>query len=376
MAINQALMQADLAKLPIWSGDATKDGYTVEQWCKRVDKAAASAGWDAGNTMSYVYNALRGDALRWYESLKRFNVNDEDWPSVRAEMLDAYSRVQTARTAVVNLSDLKQGASESVTNFGSRVARIVDDLEVLMPAAARTPAGVTWADEITALAGWGAVPAAIKTTQLQNAANRVIWNTYNHLGVQLFISNLKPVFRDEMLKAPPTDLSTAIKQARQLEKIVLKPENTSASVSAIQQEAMGGHDDVDAEIAALSAQFQALLKKRNGANGKGGRGAANGNRGGRGGRGRGAPRGGGAANGSGSYNVCRYCKKPGHLQKVCNSRIKAGAPQVDAAGKPYTYAQEMEEDEQGAGAAAAGGADNPWAPQLYEWESMQEVDFC
>ncbi len=64
-----------------------------------------------------------------------------------------------------------------------------------------------------------------------------------------------------------------------------------------------------------------LLKKRNGANGKGGRGAANGNRGGRGGRGRGAPRGGGAANGSGSYNVCRYCKKPGHLQKVCNARI-------------------------------------------------------
>jgi len=376
MAINQALMQADLAKLPIWSGDAAKDGYTVEQWCKRVDKAAASAGWNAGNTMSYVYNALRGDALRWYESLKRFNINDDDWPSVRVEMLDAYSRVQTARTAVVNLSDLKQGASESVTNFGSRVARIVDDMEMLMPAAARTPAGVAWADEITALAGWGAVAAAVKTTQLQNAANRVIWNTYNHLGVQLFISNLKPVFRDELLKAPPTDLSTAIKQARQLEKIVLKPENTSASVSAIQQEAMGGHDDVDAEIAALSAQFQALIKKRNGANGRGGRGAANGNRGGRGGRGRGAPRGGGAANGNSSYNVCRYCKKPGHLQKVCNSRIKAGAPQVDLNGKPYVYGQEVEEEEQGNEGGAAGGSANPWAAPSFEWDSVQELDFC
>jgi hypothetical protein len=31
---------------------------------------------------------------------------------------------------------------------------------------------------------------------------------------------------------------------------------------------------------------------------------------------------------------------------------------------------------EGAEAAAAGGAANPWAPQLYEWESMQEVDFC
>jgi len=32
-------MQADLAKLPIWSGGAAKDGYTLEQWCKWVDKA-------------------------------------------------------------------------------------------------------------------------------------------------------------------------------------------------------------------------------------------------------------------------------------------------------------------------------------------------
>jgi hypothetical protein len=143
-----------------------------------------------------------------------------------------------------------------------------------------------------------------------------------------------------MLKALPTDLNAAIKQARQFEKIILKQENTSASVSAIQLESAGGQDDVDSEIAALSAQFQALLKKRNGSNGQGGRGATNGNSGGRGGRGRGAPRGGANNNGANSYNVCQYCKKPGHLQKVCNSRIKAGAPQVDANCKPYTYSRD------------------------------------
>ncbi len=132
--MKQALMQADLAKLPIWSGNAAKDGYTVGQWCKRV--YTGTAEWDAGQTISYVYDALTGPALRWYKSLKRFNININNWPVVRAEMLDAYSRVQMARTAVVNLSDLKQGASESVTDFGSRVARIIDDLEILMPAAA------------------------------------------------------------------------------------------------------------------------------------------------------------------------------------------------------------------------------------------------
>lgn len=136
-----------------------------------------------------------------------------------------------------------------------------------MPAASRVPAGVAWAGAITALAGWGGIADNIKTKQLQDAADKVIWNTYNHLGVQLFIWNLKPTFRDKMLKAPPTDLNTAIKQACQLEKIALKPENTAASVSAIQHEAAGSHDDIDAEIAALSAQFQALFKKRKGAKG-------------------------------------------------------------------------------------------------------------
>lgn len=107
--MNAALMQADLAKLPLWFGDPAKDGYTVEQWCKRVDRVAATAGWQPDATMSFIYNALRGPALKWYEVLKRFNVNDNDWDGVKKEMLEAYSRVQTACTAVVNLSDLKQG---------------------------------------------------------------------------------------------------------------------------------------------------------------------------------------------------------------------------------------------------------------------------
>ena len=34
-----ALMQLDLAKLSIWSGDIKKDGYTAEQWVERVQRA-------------------------------------------------------------------------------------------------------------------------------------------------------------------------------------------------------------------------------------------------------------------------------------------------------------------------------------------------
>jgi len=54
----------------------------------------------------------------------------------------AVSRKQEKR--VVNLSNLKQGAQESVTDFGVPVAHIVDDIKVVMPAASYVPTGVAW----------------------------------------------------------------------------------------------------------------------------------------------------------------------------------------------------------------------------------------
>ncbi len=136
-----------------------------------------------------------------------------------------------------------------------------------MPAASRRPAGVTWDNAITGLTGWAGVAAAIKTKQLKDAADKVIWATYKHLGVQLFVSNLKPAIHDELMKNPPTDLKQAITQARDIEKITSKHDNVA-----------GGITDFDEEIAALLAQVQALKAKRMGQfpTSRGGRGGHNG----------------------------------------------------------------------------------------------------
>ena len=40
-------------------------------------------------------------------------------------------------------------------------------------------------------------------------------------------------------------------------------------------------------------------------------------------------------NGKSKTIVCRFCKKPGHVQKDCHARLRANAPMVDANGKPY-----------------------------------------
>ena len=368
-----ALMQVDLAKLPIWSGDPKKDGYTCEQWVERVDRARGTAGWTPQQTMSYVYNALRGSALLWYEALPRYGVDDRNWLVVRVELLDAYSRVQTTRTAVIGLSNLNQNNDEPVNDFGARVAKVVNDLDKLMPQAAREPQGVAWPAALTALAGFGAVADDVKQGLLNTAAEKAVWNTMNHMGVQLFISNLKPIYRDELMKTPPATLMEAVKAARHLEKIKQDPKQASSAstVSVVDAE------QTDQQIEALSSSFKSWLSKRGNSRGRA-RGRGNGNN-------RGYRSGPNGNNGNGGnstpYNTCRYCKKPGHLQKVCNSRIRAGAPEVDDKGKPYAkYVHEVEQEEeqqqqqqyQEQGSIAANF--NPWA--YYNSPSNSEPDFC
>ncbi len=57
----------------------------------------------------------------------------------------------------------------------------------------------------------------------------------NHMGVQLFISNLKPLLRDELMKTLLATLIDALKAARHLEKIKQDPKQASSAsaVSAV-----------------------------------------------------------------------------------------------------------------------------------------------
>ncbi len=88
-----------------------------------------------------------------------------------------------------------------------------------MPQAAREPQGVTWPAAIQALNGFNTISSDVKQGLLNDATEKAVWNTMNHMGVQLFISNLKPILWDELMKAPLATLMEAVKAARHLEKI-------------------------------------------------------------------------------------------------------------------------------------------------------------
>jgi hypothetical protein len=132
------IRQSDLAKLPLYSGDV-KDQFTAEQWIKRISRSRTASAWTANQTMAFVFNALRGNTLLWFDALKRSGINHNDWNTFQQAFLAAFSTTRTPRTATVNLADLHQGQNKPVVSFYPPVLKAVDNLEALAGAAFPLP---------------------------------------------------------------------------------------------------------------------------------------------------------------------------------------------------------------------------------------------
>ncbi len=126
--------------LPLWTG-STDTTFTAEQWISRTQKAATASGWTDRVIMSNVFNALHGDALIWYEALPTIGYNNKNWADFKAAFLQTYSTVRTVCTTALNITDIKQGASESAAQYQQAlVIKIIDDIKFIAPAVLPVPA--------------------------------------------------------------------------------------------------------------------------------------------------------------------------------------------------------------------------------------------
>ena len=144
MADQQEVPAADptrneLAKLPLWHGIASKDTFSPLQWIERVETAKEACEWTDKHTMAFIYMALRNNALQWYDGLKRDGVDKQNYQQFKNAFLMAYAPAQTARTAIINIHELRQGPNESVVNYKTRVVTAADYMEALLPPEARAP---------------------------------------------------------------------------------------------------------------------------------------------------------------------------------------------------------------------------------------------
>lgn len=347
MALNAADLvnagrQVDLARLPLWTGQ--KDSFTAEQWLERIDRARAAADWNPATTMSFVFNALRGKALIWYNALASWDFNKNDFASFSTAFLRTYGTTKTVRTAALQLSDVKQTSGETAVEYYARVIQIIDDIQSMAPDPLPVPA-VTWSNDMQTAAGFAAIDAAFKRAQIQHFLKAGAQDAYRRLGMQIFIAGLKPILRTELMKANPQSMREAFDSVVDAERMLAEPHRSGgqrAQLCPIDGEdetdfdgngaEMGAEDDADAaELAAINMKQKQLRKKM--ANKK--KKAANGHRGQKGSQNskkEATPNG---AGGRDDRPKCRYCNSTAHMQAQCDQRKAAGAPLVDQYGRPF-----------------------------------------
>lgn len=321
--VQNALLRHDLVRrstdLPTYWGNPAKDMISARHLIKRFENAADIAKWDTpAKKCTEFYMILRDDAITWWETLEDFGIDDKDWDTVKAQFLKKFEPKSTAKTSCANLAELSQRQGETVNQFFFRLFRIYKRMCDSKP------------DNMNTVRFTPANAAAPTADELKKIKEEGVNDMEMFLKHQLFLAGMREPMRTELMKAGKPTLAESVDHAVELENIYKKDGKT---IFAISEEKDA--DDVTADVEPTDLDDEELeminaIRKRFGKkpfarrdNGRHNNTRRNYN-------------GNGGNNSNNGGIKCRYCQKIGHMQKVCKSRMRDGAPMVDASGKPFT----------------------------------------
>lgn len=281
--LEQAMQRNELAKLPVWFGDKTKDAFLANDWWDRFEGAAVTSQWNWEQIQNYFRSALRAKALAWWNTTRKSyaiaNIDD-----IRQRFLDDYGHSATARTSIAHLR-LAQEKTQCVRDYRSAVQLVIDQLELSvdeLPALA--------VDEIFINAPNAIDIANVGVGWARGHYRRLVMIGYNRLYQplfrNLFIDGLLPHLRDKVIEQNPLTVNDAYALARKAEKEHELKTKINSGTPLVQK------DVLELEAAALSKSkgHRATHKPK--------------------------PR----SPGSRPVVTCYYCQKKGHLQKDCFKR--------------------------------------------------------
>ena len=333
-AAGAALQQDKIIKkstdLPWYYGIPTKETISASDLIDRLEAAAPIAGWDTDEKkIRELYLLFREEAIVWWKSTKKSeDCTITDWESVKKAFLLNYEPKITARTTCTNLADLAQRPNEVANRYYLRLFATFDKLQSTYPDNRKTvrftPANAAAADAAEQL--------KIKAEGIEDA-----FRFFEH---QQFLAGLRDPIRSEVMKAGKATVTASKAYATELEAISMKDTLTplTRGIASLEETpfSIPNHEWPQDMLPSIPAdlftdeEFEQvnLIRRRNGklpfkrtnfkkpSNGNG-----NGNK----------------SNGNNNGNIsCRYCKKKGHMQRECKSRLRDNAPMVDANGKPFS----------------------------------------
>jgi hypothetical protein len=282
--LEQAMQRNELAKLPVWFGDKTKDAFLANDWWDRFEGAAATAQWNWEQIQNYFRSALRSKALAWWNTTRKSyaiaNIDD-----IRQRFLDDYGHSATARTSIAHLR-LAQEKTQCVRDYRSAVQLVIDQLELSVD-----PIPQLAVDEIFINAPNAIDIANLGVGYARGHYRRLVMIGYNRLYQplfrNLFIDGLLPHLRDKVIEQNPLTVNDAYALARKAEKEHELKTKINSGAPLVQK------DVLELEAAALNRnrgpRTTPKPKTRPPAPGR-------------------------------PVVTCYYCQKKGHLQKDCFKR--------------------------------------------------------
>jgi uncharacterized membrane protein YgcG len=336
------------SKLPLFYAEPAKDQFTADQWMERFEMSRRAGQWNAAKTASYFYNSLRSFALKWYRGMEVTGVDTQDWEQVKTHFNRNYSTHNTSKLIITDFNDLKQGKTESVQRFFSRVADILYNYKDKMPIndlmgpIPDTPEEFEEAD-----AGWDALPLAVQRRVQQRICRQNTALNIRYMGVQFFAAGLHAELQLEVIRTGTIDMNEAFDAAHKYETAVQNKDKAArATINELDAIIEDPDEHERAEIEALKRNFQQrrMFNANNGSayqnrNSNGGSNSGNGNNYSSGNGSNYSSGNGGSSNStlSGAQprrnnpafgKTCHYCKKKNHFQIDCHKRKRENGEMV------------------------------------------------
>jgi hypothetical protein len=309
-----AMRRNDMTKLPIWYGQADKDVFKPEDWWNRFETAAGAAHWDWPQVRCYFMQALRGDALEWYNTVtKQCVINDID--DLKNLFMIDYAKTRLARSSITDLR-INQTKGQSVRTYMSKIQTAFNRLELVTVPVTRKatrlqclpnpPQGVNLAD----------LPLDWLIQCVYDHQVEAYQGFYTPTLRNIFIQGLLPHIQDEVVRLDRPGLRDCYEDACKAEMDFER--KASPVISSV---------DTDAgDIHAVHRYHQQYTPSLRGGPSNRGRG-----------RGRGTSR-----STVPRDAVCHYCKKLGHYQKECRTRLRENGAMKPP---PRKSVQEIEEED-------------------------------
>ena len=318
-----------LTDVPKFYGNS-KDTLTAREFMKRLEQAANIGNWNNKRRCAEFCHLLHSEANGFMSAtLEKLEVGEEDWDEHKKLFLKYFDVKGTAKLNFFALHELKQGPSEKVREFWTKIQVQTKRIkETIDPARLDNPHYNDW-DQ--------AVMARIRKERT-SAATEII----DFFEKMLFIAGLYGEVRLKVMETAPVLAVDALNAAMEAETLIadqkgtLKIPNKIFAVKAspedeeeTQEPEEEDSEEAEALINALNAiriqKGKAPFKKFPGNYQK-----SNGN-----GNGNGSHNGARPKTTNGEPMKCRYCKKTGHMQKECYKRIKENGAMITAQGKQY-----------------------------------------